>query len=51
MTTLHLPPMDLMGMLKHEPKSILDMRVQKNGALPLTKVLVRWQGQKDKDVS
>lgn len=51
MTTLNLPPMDLIGVLKHEQKAILDMRVQKNGALPLTKVLLRWQGQKDKDVS
>lgn len=47
----HLPPVDSMGLLKLEPEDILDRRVRKKGVLPLTKVLVRWQGQEDKDAS
>lgn len=45
----HLLPIDSMGVIKVEPKAILDMRVRKNGTLPITEVLVHWQGQMGED--
>lgn len=40
-----LPPVDNHGSVKVEPAEILSRRVMQLGRLPITEVLVRWQGQ------
>lgn len=46
---LQLLMVDEKGVLKPQPEAILDRRVWNHGSLPLTKLLVQWQGQSNEE--